>query len=132
EMQVGRDRLGDLPANRVERIEGGERVLEHCADLASPDASKSVGRQVIDAPSAKPDFPRTDPSGRIDQADDGRAGERLARPGFADDAEHFARRNRQRYAIYRNQRSLTRWKLDAQILDCQQRVGHGAVTSTSG
>ena len=89
--QVRADRLDQLAAHRVQRIERGQRILEDGADLAPADGAHRVVRKVVDAPAGEADLAFGDAAGRIDQADDRRAGQRLARAGFADDAEHLAR-----------------------------------------
>ena len=47
------DRLDELASDGVERIERGQRVLEHGADLASANAPHRLRRQVVDAPAVE-------------------------------------------------------------------------------
>ena len=58
ERQVGANGFGELPADRVERIERGERVLEDRADFAAAHLAHFVIRQIVDAAAAKPDLAR--------------------------------------------------------------------------
>ena len=51
--QVRLDRLDQLPADRVERIERGQRILEDRADLAAADLAHLLVRQVVDAPAVE-------------------------------------------------------------------------------
>ena len=120
QVEVGGDRLDELPPDGVQRIERGQRVLEHRADFAAANAAHRFLRQIVDAPAGKTNLAARDAPGRIDQADDRGAGERLAGAGFAHDAEHLARRDRERDIVDRGQRSAARRKLDAQMLDDQQ------------
>jgi hypothetical protein len=57
---------------------------------------------------------------RLEQADDGCAGERLAGTRLADDAEDFAGLNRERDVVQREQRAAPRRELDAQVADLEQ------------
>jgi hypothetical protein len=49
EVEVCADRLDDLVADPVERIERGQGILEDHADPLSPDAAHLFRRQVVDA-----------------------------------------------------------------------------------
>jgi hypothetical protein len=46
----------------------------------------------------------------------------LPAPGFPDDAQHLAGRDRERHVVDRDQRAASRRKLDAEIADLQQRL----------
>jgi glycine/D-amino acid oxidase-like deaminating enzyme len=89
-MFVGQDRLDQLLAHRVERVERGQRVLEDHADPLAAHPAHVFGWEVVDALAIEPDLAAGDAAGGLEQADDGGAGHRLARAGFADDAENFA------------------------------------------
>ena len=56
--QVRADRLDELPADGVQRIERGQRILEHRADLAAANAAHRALRQVVDAPPGEPNLAR--------------------------------------------------------------------------
>ena len=88
--EVGADGLDDLVADPVERIEARQRILEDHPDPLAPDAADFLRRQMIDPRARQMDLAARDAAGRIDQADDGKAGDRFAGAGFADHAEHFA------------------------------------------
>ena len=90
EIDMGPDRLDDLLADPVERIEAGQRILEDHADALAADAAHFLRRQIVDPHARQIDLAAGDAAGRIDQPDDGKAGDRLAGAGFADDAEHLA------------------------------------------
>ena len=68
---VGPDRLDDLVADPVERIEAGQRILEDHADPFAPDAADFFLRQMIDPRSRQKDLAARDAAGRIDQPDYG-------------------------------------------------------------
>ena len=52
-----------------------------------------LGRQIVDALAVEQDLAAGDAAGRLEQADDRRAGDRFAGAGFADHAQHLARRD---------------------------------------
>ena len=54
--QMRADRLDELAADRVQRIERGQRILEHRADLAPADLAHRFVRQVVDAPPGEADL----------------------------------------------------------------------------
>ncbi|MGY4486602.1 hypothetical protein ACVWWR_005793 [Bradyrhizobium sp. LM3.2] len=86
----GFDRLDELVADAVERIERCERVLEDHADPFSPDTAQLFWRQIVDAQARKTNLAAGDAAGRIDQADHRQARDGLAGAGFADHAQHLA------------------------------------------
>src|ERR1041385_9019711 len=85
-----RDGFDELIPDAVERIEAGERVLEHHADALAADFAHLFRRQIVDALPAQPDLAARDAAGRLDQTDDCRAGDRLAGARLTNHAEHFA------------------------------------------
>ena len=102
---VGPDRLDDLVADPVERIEAGQRILEDHADPLAPDAAHFFRRQMVDPRARQIDLAAGDAAGRIDQPDHGEAGDRFAGAGFADHAEHFALGDVEGNAVDRAQRA---------------------------
>ena len=87
---VGPDGLDDLVADPVERIETGQRILEDHADPLAPDRAHLFGRQLVDAQARQMDLAAGNAPGRINQPDHGKPGDRFARAGFADHAQHLA------------------------------------------
>ena len=67
----------------------------------------SGGRLSMRSP-AKPDLAAGDAAGRLDQPDDGGAGEGLAGAGFADHAQHLAAGDVEGDAVERPQRAAAR------------------------
>jgi len=130
--QVGGDGLDELPPHRVERVERGERVLKDGPDLAAADAAHGLGWQVVDALAVQHDLARGHPAGRLQQADDGRAGERLARPRFAHHAQNLARGNVKRHIVQRAQHAAPRGEFHHQVLNLQQGHAVGALSADGG
>src|SRR5678815_6058805 len=125
------DRLLELRADGVERIERSERVLEHHADAAPAQPAQLFVRQVVDAAAFEAHFARGDAPGRLEQPDDGEAGERLAGAGFADHAEHLARSNRERDLVDRDQGSPPGREFDAQVFYLENQRSFGLSASRS-
>src|SRR5439155_24718024 len=82
QVEVRGDGFDKLPADGVKRIERSLRVLKHRADFAAANAPQRFLWQVVDAPPGKTNLSARNAPGRIDQADDRRAGERLPSAGF--------------------------------------------------
>src|SRR5690606_600702 len=99
------------------RVQRGERVLEDGADPAPPDLPHRRMAEVVDAPPLQADLAASHASRWLEQADDGCAGERLARARFADHAKDLARRDLERHAVQRAQRAAPMRELDHQIAD---------------
>ena len=122
--QVRLDRLDQLLADRVQRIERRQRILEDRADVTTAHLAHLLVRQVVDPAPVESDFAAGDPAGRVEQADDGGAGERLACAGLADDAQNLAGRDLERDIVQRHERAEPGRKLDPQVADLEQRRGH--------
>ena len=130
--QVRLDRLDQLPADRVQRIERGQRVLEDGADRAAAHLAHLLVGQVVDAPAVEADLAAGDAPRRVEQADDRRAGQRLAGARLADDAEDLAGRDLERDVVERDQRPAARGELDPEMANVKQRVGHAASGRSGG
>ena len=116
QVQVRDDGLGQLPAHGVQRIQRSQRILEHGADLAAAHTAHLLVGQVVDAATAQQDLAGGHAPGRLQQADDGRAGQRLAGAGFADHAQDLARLDREGHVVQRSVRAA-RGELHAQVAD---------------
>ncbi len=119
EVGVRLDRFHDLPADRVERIEARQRVLEDHADPPPAHAPHALGRECVDALAAEPHLAAGDAAGRVDEPDHGEAGERLAGAGLADHAEDLAARDVERDAVDGGEEPASRGEGDAQVADGQ-------------
>src|SRR5438105_9871491 len=102
----------ELPADGIERIERGERVLEDDADAPAAQAPQLLVRQVVDAPPLEAHLARGDAPGRLEQADDGEPGDGFAGAGLADDPQDFAWRTGKRDVIQRRERAAPRREVD--------------------
>ncbi len=90
QIHVGPDRLHDLVADPVERIEAGQRILKDHTDAFAADAAHLFRRQIIDPRARKINLAAGDVAGRVDQSNDRKPGDGFAGAGFTDYAEHFA------------------------------------------
>src|SRR6185437_4322245 len=77
-----------------------------------------------DALTVEPDFAAGDPAGRVEKADDGEPGQRLAGARFADHAQNLASPDVERDAIERGERPLSGREFDSEIANRKQRAGH--------
>src|SRR6185312_14876982 len=111
------DRLDQLVADAVERIEAGQRVLEDHADALAAQQPHLRARQVVDTLAAESDLAAGDAARRLQQADDRRSGDRLAGAGFADHAEHLAGRDVEGEIVDGGQHPVPRRDLDLEIAD---------------
>ena len=121
ERQMGLDRLGQLPADGVERVQRRQRVLEDGADAPAADAAHPVGRHGVEALILQGDAAAGDAAGGFQQPDDGRAGQRLAGAGFADHAEDFAGLDGEGDLVEGAQGAAAGGEFDGQVLDLQER-----------
>src|ERR1041385_1581380 len=119
-----RDGFDELIPDAVERIEAGERVLEHHADALAADFAHLFRRQIVDALPAQPDLAARDAAGRLDQTDDCRAGDRLAGARLTNHAEHFAGADVERHIVDCGEHAAPCRKLDFEIADTEDRGGH--------
>ena len=81
--------------------------------------------EVVDALAFQQDLPAGDAARRLQQADDGRAGERLARAGLADHAQDLAGRDVEGDVVERAQRAAAAGKFDDEVLDLRAEA-HGS------
>ncbi len=119
---VGADRLRELEAHCIERVERGQRVLEDHADLVAADPAHLLVGQVVDALAFKVDAAVGDPAGRLKKPDDRGAGQRLAGTRFADDAKDLAFVDVEGDVVHGHQCAAARGKLDPQVPHAQQRL----------
>ena len=74
-----------------------------------------AGRQVVDALPGEPDLAAGDAAGRLEQADHGRAGQRLAGARLADDAQNLAGADVERNAVDRLEPAVARVERDFEV-----------------
>jgi hypothetical protein len=117
--EVDAGHLADLPAHRVDRVQGGERVLEDHGDLLAahrPPVGLVEGQQVDALPV---DLAPLDLHGR-QQAEDRHGGHRLAGAGLADDGEHLAPVDVERHAVHRLDHAVVGVEHGPQVADREQ------------
>src|SRR5206468_1247381 len=86
---VSEDRLDDLVADPMDRVEGGHRVLEDHRDAVAANRLELVvggGRQLLALVADRSRDPGVRPSG---EPENRHRGDRLAAAGLPDDAEHL-------------------------------------------
>ena len=120
--KMGLDGLDELMADRIERIEAGQRVLEDGADAGAAHLAHLLVGQIVDAPALEADFAAGNAARRFEQADDGSAGQRLAGARFAHHAQHLARRDVEGDVVDREQGAAARRELDAEVADFEKRL----------
>ena len=120
ERQVRRDGFDQLLADRIQGVERCQRVLKNRADVPPTDEAHVIVGQVVDAPTVEPDLAAGDAPGRLQQTDDGRASQGLARAGLAHDAQNFARGDVKAHAIEGAQGAASTGEFDHQVLHRQE------------
>ena len=110
-------------------VSGSWKIIETSLPRSARSRA-SDGRQQILA--AEHDPPGREPRrGRRHQAHDRHGRDRLARAGFADDAERLSRADVPAHPVDRPHHTVVGVEVHAQILDRQQRLGVGARTGAS-
>ena len=117
-------RLRDLPADPVDRVEGGHRVLEDHRDLAATDLAHLVLADPGHVLALEHHLAADDPARPL-QPHDAQRGHRLTAPGFADDAEGLARIQLERNSIDRLDQPVFGRKDRVQVLDLEKGLSHG-------
>ena len=84
------DRLDDLVADPVHRVQAREGVLEDHRELLAADLPELVRRKLEEVLALEEDLPGEICGLAVDEAERGQAGDALARAGLADDAERLA------------------------------------------
>src|SRR5712692_4296116 len=122
--QMLAQRLGDLTADAEHRVEGGHRVLEDHRQLAPAQPPQRLARQRVEIAPVDPDLAAHPRAVRQEPQDRARQ-HRLARAGFADNAERAARCERQAHARHGAERTALGRQHDREVVDLEQRhAGH--------
>src|SRR6202012_5464251 len=90
ELEMDLQRLGDLVADALHRVERRHGVLEHHGDVRAPELAQFVVRRVEDFGAVVTNRPGLRGRGAGEQAHDGPGEYGLPRAGLADDAERLA------------------------------------------
>lgn len=117
------DRLDELIADREQRIERCQGILEDRADHLSAQRRHRSAGQRVDTLLPDEDLAAGDTAGRLEQADDRGAGQGLSGARLTDDAEYLAARYRQRNAPDGGQNAAACRELDDEVADIQDRFG---------
>src|SRR5919112_778631 len=112
------DRLDHLRVDAQDRVERRHRILEDHGEALAAHPPQLLLRPPDEPFALDPDRSEYDPTGRVDQAEDRQAGDRLARARLADEPEHRAPRDVERDAVDRLDLALARRERD-------RKVAHG-------
>ena len=115
------DGLGDLPADRIDRVEGHHRLLEDHADLGAAQVRKrAVAHRHHILPGELDAARKLRPAGR-EQPHQGAQGDALAGAGLAQNAEHLARIEGEGDAVHRVHGGVPSGEADRDILRAKDR-----------
>ena len=106
------NRLDQLPAHRVKRIERSQRVLKDRTDFAATDMPHLIVIEMVNALTFEQDLPASDTPRRLQQTNDGRAGEGFTRARFTNHTEDFTGGDIERNVVQRTQRAAASGKFD--------------------
>ena len=113
-------RLADLVADRERRVEAGHRLLKDHGDIVTANIAAFAFRQLQQIALPEPDIPLGQPAGRHGhQPQNGKAGHRLARAGFAHQAEDFVLADIERDIVHHVSPAVGGGEIDRQSVDLQ-------------
>ena len=115
--QVGQNRLGQLPTDGVQRVERGQWVLKNRPNLAAPNVAHLVGVQVVYALAFQQNLATRHTAWRLQQANDGGPGQRLAGTRLAHHTQDFAGCDVERNVVQRTQRAVAAGEFHHQVFD---------------
>ena len=124
------DRLGDLPADRVDRVQRRHRVLEDHRDLLAAHAAHLALRQRHQVAAAVVDRALEERVALRHQPHHAHHRDALARAGLADDPEHLVGPERERDAVDGGDVAAVGAEGHAQVADVEQRLVAHAVTAS--
>ena len=125
---VDLERLDDLEADGVARVQAGHRVLEDHRDVAAGDAAALAGAEFQQVLTVEAQQVGGDAAGRLHQAHQRQHGHALAGAGFADDAEQLAALDVQVQALDGGKGAVLRAELDGEVADLEKTHGaHGVM-----
>ena len=120
---VGADRLGDLSADPVDRVERGHRVLEDHADLLAADLTQLLVTGLDQLLAAQPHRTLDPRVGRAREADQRLRGDAHSRARLADDRQHLSRGELEGDAVDRLHAAPFGDEADPQVVHPEQRLG---------
>ena len=122
--------LGELPPDRVDRVQRGRRLLEdHCC-IQPTGCAKLLARKAHDVAAVEQNHATSD-CGLGQQADDRLGCHRLATAALADDRDDLARVDRETHVIDRGDVTPVGREGDFEIADVDDRL-HDCTSSGSG
>ena len=116
--------LLDLPADLVDRVQRGHRVLEDHRDLGPAHALHLGLREPHQVAALVQDLAFEDRVRVADQLHDRHHRDALARAGLADDAEHVPGLERERDAVDRAHDAVLGAERHAQVAHVEERLAH--------
>ena len=124
--------LLDLPADRVDRVQRGHRVLKDHRDLLAAHLPHRVAGKRHQVAALVEDLALVHDVRVGDQPHHRHHRHALSRPRLADDPDDLALRNRERDPVDGVHDPVFRAERDLQVADLEQRLGHGYVGRTRG
>ena len=121
------DRLDHLRVDAQHRVQRVHRILEDHGEAPAAQASAApppAGRRSSRA--LEHDRAGGDPSRRVDEAEDGKPGDRFAGAGFADEPQHLAAVEVEGDAVDGGQHALAGPERDDEIADREDGLAHRA------
>jgi hypothetical protein len=114
EATVKHERLADLFADGMDRVEGGHGLLENDADVLTTDRVHFIAREGHQVTALKHDFARDNLThGLGEESNDGHGSDAFATAGFADDAHAGAARDIETDPVNSSQKTGLRFKSSA-------------------
>jgi hypothetical protein len=128
ELPVQANRLGDLRADRKDRVQAGGRLLEDHGDFAPANGGQLARGQLEQVAAVEANGSRFDPCGGLGhQLQHAQGGDGLAAAAFTDDRQGFAGADRKAHAVNRFGDPRLGVKVRSEILDGQQGFFGGSL-----
>ena len=126
ERAVLAQRLDQLVADPIDRVERGHRLLKDHAEAVAAHVPHLLVRERREIGAVEPDVARGDARDRLRQKPhDRECGDALAAAGFADQAQNLALAERKAHLLDRLEGAPRRADADLQVLDHQKRLWRG-------
>ncbi len=129
ELAVQHQSLGDLEADRQDRVQARHRLLEHHGNVVAPYPAHLGLGDLKDVPTVQQHatadaarIPRREPQDR-------QGADALAGAGFADQRHRLARRHRERDAVHNLVPRAIAAERGGEVLDVEDRNGHAGPLS---
>ena len=128
-VEVGRERLANLPADGVYGVQARHGILKDHPDLLASHAAELSVRHLQEVASCEQRGASSHPSGSREDAQERERRDALPAAGLADDSERLSLPDRERDVIDCIDRPALGRELDAQSVDREERVRHGRAAS---